>query len=432
MMNMNLKILSLLCLSTVLTSCDDLSIFDPGKITPSTPPISSPGPIIQPTGSPGWVIPSSQPSPDLPIVVAPSVLPSSPLASSLPIGGGLILEPISSTIVTSKFVKPTFPLSVSANGTSLGLDKNYFKPGTPIRLGFTAPTDLSPQAWVGLIPSEIAHGDENLNDQNDLAFFYVAGKPSGEMNFTAPQEEKTYDFRLNSNDNGGPELNTISFVVTREIPPEEMAACQMDLAQNYYKPGHAITLDFKAPDSFDKSAWIGLLPAEIAHGEEDLNDQHDQAFFYIDGRNNGQMKFTAPATEGRYDFRMHDRDGHGKEAIYVSFTVSRNLPKAELDASSLKLDKTSYKPGEAIQLSFTAPASFDADAWIGLLPSDIAHGEEDLNDQHDLSFQNLEGRLSGTMTFHAPSQTGNYDFRMHDRNNHGKEASTVSFVVVTP
>ena len=232
-MNMNLKILSLLCLSTVLTACDDLSIFDPGKITASTPPISSPGPIIQPTDSPGWVIPSSQPSPDLPIVVNPSVLPSSPLASSLPLSGGLILEPISSTIVTSKFVKPAFPLSSAANGTSLNLGKNYYKPGTAIRLDFTAPLDLNPQAWVGMIPSEIAHGDENLNDQNDLAYFYVAGKTSGEMNFTAPQAEKTYDFRLNSNDNGGPELNTLSFVVTREIPPEEMAACQMDLAHDH-------------------------------------------------------------------------------------------------------------------------------------------------------------------------------------------------------
>lgn len=431
-MKVSLKILSLLCLSTVLAACDDLSILDPGNITPTITPISSASPVIQPTPTPGWMIPSTRPSPDLPVVVTPSVLPSSPLASSLPIGGGLVLEPVNSSIVTSQFVLPTFPLDVSANGTQLSLSKNYFKPGTPIRLSFAASAALSPQAWVGLIPSEIAHGDENLNDQHDQAYFYVEGKASGEMNFTAPQEEKTYDFRLNSNDSGGPELNSISFVVTREIPPEEMAACRMTLPQNYYKPGHPITLNFKAPASFDKSAWIGLVPADIEHGEEDLGDQHDQAYFYIEGRQSGQMQFTAPAQEGRYDFRMFDRDGHGKEAIYIRFTVSRDLPRAEIEAASLKLDKSTYKPGEAIQLSFTAPASFDADAWIGLLPANIAHGEEDLNDQHDVSYQNLEGRTSGTMTFYAPNQAGNYDFRLHDRNNHGKEASTVSFVVMTP
>ena len=37
-------------------------------------------------------------------------------------------------------------------------------------------------AWIGIIPSDIPHGDENVNDQHELTYQYYPQTP-GEMGF---------------------------------------------------------------------------------------------------------------------------------------------------------------------------------------------------------------------------------------------------------
>lgn len=88
-----------------------------------------------------------------------------------------------------------------------------------------------------------------------------------------------------------------------------------------------------------------------------------------------------------------------------------------------------YAPGESIEIAFTAPASFMQDAWIGIIPSSIAHGSEAENDLNDLDYQYLMGQSSGTMTFNAPAEPGQYDFRMHDTDDNGVEVASASFTV---
>ena len=108
--------------------------------------------------------------------------------------------------------------------------------------------------------------------------------------------------------------------------------------------------------------------------------------------------------------------------------VSVTPPSDSKDISSeqLILEKTTFAPGETIRVSFTAEEDYDSRAWIGLIPSNVRHGSESINAQHDKSYKYISNRLSGTEEFKAPQEPGSYDFRM---NNEGAEVSFVSFEV---
>jgi hypothetical protein len=67
--------------------------------------------------------------------------------------------------------------------------------------------------------------------------------------------------------------------------------------------------------------------------------------------------------------------------------------------------------------------------FTGTIPSKVAHGSEAVNDTNDFAYQYLKNRTSGTFVFKAPTQQGNYDFRMNDTDNNGREVSSVSFII---
>jgi hypothetical protein len=189
-------------------------------------------------------------------------------------------------------------------------------------------------------------------------------------------------------------------------------------------PGAEITVTFTAGSGFKENAWIGIIPSNIPHGNESQNDEHDLVYKYLDNQPQGTFTFTAPGQAGSYDFRMHDTDADGKEVASVTFTVQ--LFK---EGATLKLDKEEYTPGEEMRVTFTAPGVWGAGAWIGIIPSDVPHGSEEENDQHDISYRYLEEKTAGLLTFEAPDKAGAYDIRMHDTDNNGNEITSVSFQV---
>jgi len=112
--------------------------------------------------------------------------------------------------------------SVKLEGT-LTLKRKSFVPGEEIEVEFTAPEALSPTAWIGMIPSKIPHGDENVNDQHDIQYQYLQKKGSGVMKFIAPAEGGSYDFRMNSSDNSGVEITSVTFQVGGSLDASGMA-----------------------------------------------------------------------------------------------------------------------------------------------------------------------------------------------------------------
>src|SRR3990172_1179145 len=100
-----------------------------------------------------------------------------------------------------------------------------------------------------------------------------------------------------------------------------------------------------------------------------------------------------------------------KTSLALAFLLITATYGAADNSPTLRLDKETFSAGEKIAVHFTAPASYQHNAWVGIIPSDIPHGKEAVNDQHDIDYQYLEGRTSGTLTFEPPARQGNYDFR---------------------
>lgn len=113
---------------------------------------------------------------------------------------------------------------------------------------------------------------------------------------------------------------------------------------------------------------------------------------------------------------------------------SANKPAAVIrnEEPRLWLDKATYAPGEQMAVHFTAPASFEDNAWVGIFPADAPHGSEETNDQNKLIFQYLRKRTSGDLVFIGTTRPGSYDLRMNDNDSNGTEVATVPFTVVVP
>ena len=78
---------------------------------------------------------------------------------------------------------------------------------------FAAPDSFPSDAWVGIIPSDVPHGSEATNDENDLDYEYLDGQESGALTFVAPNEVGSYDFRLHDTDQDGQEVASVTFQV---------------------------------------------------------------------------------------------------------------------------------------------------------------------------------------------------------------------------
>lgn len=98
---------------------------------------------------------------------------------------------------------------------------------------------------------------------------------------------------------------------------------------------------------------------------------------------------------------------------------------------ALWLDRTTVAPGQTVTVHFKGAEGFAENAWIGIVPSGVPHGNERTNDDHDLAYQYLHGRVAGSLTFKAPVRPGSYDFRMHDTDDYGREMASVTFRVVS-
>jgi len=197
------------------------------------------------------------------------------------------------------------------------------------------------------------------------------------------------------------------------------------LDKTEFDPGEMIQVHFETPGTFSSSAWVGIIPSEVPHGSETVNDEYDLDYDYLEGQVSGVLSFLAPAQPGSYDFRLHDSDTDGLEAASVTFTVAGGSGQP-----AVWLDKTTFAPGEEIQVHFVTPGTFPVSAWIGIIPSDVPHGSAATNDENDLDYAYLDGQVSGVLIFNAPTEPGSYDFRLNDSDEaSGQEVASITFQV---
>ncbi len=204
-----------------------------------------------------------------------------------------------------KTVKKTFKPRIYLN-------KTLFAPGEKIKISFKASKSYGENAWIGIIPSNIKHGEAEVNDLHALTYQYLDKKTKGSMFFQAPLKYGKYDIRMHDSEMGK-EVVYVSFMVKE-------SSGSLELNKKKYKTGEAIKVKFSAPKWFKKDAWVGLVRSSVPHDDANLNDKHDLEKYTIDNRINGIMVFTVYLYKGKYELRMFDGKG-GSEVAAVTFVV---------------------------------------------------------------------------------------------------------------
>lgn len=201
--------------------------------------------------------------------------------------------------------------------------------------------------------------------------------------------------------------------------------------KNSYQSGENILVTYESSAEIQENGWIGIIPSTTPHGDENVNDQHDISYQYLKKQKSGTIEFQAPNQNGTFDLRLHDTDNNGKELASVTITITAPVPVTSSGDSSISTDKTSYQPGEIIQVQYQSSSEIQSNGWVGLIPSTTPHGDESVNDQHDVSYQYLQGQKTGSLQFQAPQTPGSFDLRLHNTDNNGQELASTT-ISVTP
>ena len=194
-------------------------------------------------------------------------------------------------------------------------------------------------------------------------------------------------------------------------------------------PGHPVRFRINDPPK-GKDAWVGIYPPSA--GDQD----HGNRWSWL--RDIDVNNATLPGqTAGKWSIRVF-KDGEYKLQHRVDFEVSTSPQHPARPTSSegivagnatITTAKFTYTIDEGIDFSFTAPKLPD-DAWIGIVPVEIPHGDEAVNDSHDTSYAHLGGRTNGNITLPNPG-LGTWTLRLHDTDNNGRELTHVVFEVVS-
>ena len=128
---------------------------------------------------------------------------------------------------------------------------------------------------------------------------------------------------------------------------------------------------------------------------------------------------------GRFDVRLSSTDDDGAKIASAAFEVAH----PDASGSSVRVEPTTVLPGEEIRVRFRTPPGFAESAWVGILPSSVPHGSEEVNDRHEVDSHDLEGETEGERTFWAPAESGSWDVRLHDTDSNGREVASATFTV---
>ncbi len=110
-------------------------------------------------------------------------------------------------------------------------------------------------------------------------------------------------------------------------------------------------------------------------------------------------------------------------AVIPTPDASSDIVAAQV--ADVQLDKETYLPGDEMQVTVMGPGLTDS-AWVGVIPANIPHGSEEDNDSNDLGYIRTAG---GIVSLVAPREPGDYDARLNDSDEEGKEVASRSFKV---
>lgn len=174
-----------------------------------------------------------------------------------------------------------------------------------------------------------------------------------------------------------------------------------------------------------------LLPKHIAHGGYQTAWENADSIINIeDFDNNGiygaDGSWQMPSDFWNYELRVFDdrQAATATELAFVPLSAQIEVKIGELIqtdiASALKvngltLDKVEYEVSENGEITGVLDAeSFGDEAWIGVIPFGVPHGDDERNDTYDEDYKYLSELENGNFTLSLPQAAGNYDLRICD------------------
>jgi len=204
---------------------------------------------------------------------------------------------------------------------------------------------------------------------------------------------------------GSADSNAINFTINSAVTYSVTAS------PTNVSAGANITVTFTAPAGSSATDWIGMFKVGAA-------DNAYVAYKYTNGTTSGTMTFSAPNDSSDYEFRYFVNNGYTKMATSNRVTVG-GAANYTLAASP-----TSVNPGAIVTVTWTAPAGSAASDWIGMYRVGAIDGAY-------IAWKYTGGSASGSMTFAAPSESGDYDFRYFINGGSIKKATSNKVTVGT-
>ena len=201
-----------------------------------------------------------------------------------------------------------------------------------------------------------------------------------------------------------------------------LSGVTLQVERPVYAPSEPVVVIPLGIEGVNTSAWAGIIPASVPHGDEAENNKHDIQYRYLNALKDGKWSFS-PVKEGDWTVRLNHG---GKELASASFSVSRTHVPPGQNAPELIIDRITFAPSERPLIRFRAPTAYSNSAWVGIIPADKPHGDEAENNKYDIQYKYLNGQAEGTLDF-SPVPAGQWSARI---NVWGIETASVEFEVV--
>lgn len=120
-----------------------------------------------------------------------------------------------------------------------------------------------------------------------------------------------------------------------------------------------------------------------------------------------------------------------KKDGFTALTPDKALRKSDIEITGLKTGKEKFKSEEAITFTLSWTGTPLEDTWIGIIPADIPHGDEEKNDEFDVDYKYLPALESGKeFSFEGLNlEPGKYTLRVNESDSGGAELAWCEFTV---
>ncbi len=166
-------------------------------------------------------------------------------------------------------------------------------------------------AWFAVVPSDTPHSETDARNAYISAAYLHA--QIGYAGFKIPAEKAVpgnYDLRIYDPDNGGIELDCVSFVIAEPLKAEI-------LSDSVKASASSVSASFTTENlESNSNAWIGILPHETDSETPITKKKLTEC-----SENSVEFSFSEKLSAGTYDICIYDPDNDNQKLSSVSFTI---------------------------------------------------------------------------------------------------------------